>query len=229
MALIESGYENAPATRMLAIYCACCRKPLVDAKSVETGMGPVCRGKHGFNKADGVANWPAVVGILLAGRGLDGLVESATSGDLASREVLEDAVRETLPEFNVDALLKQDGREMANRVVHMIAVAGLGVGVAKHIEVLRALGFVKLATIMTKRAASIRITCEGETIRVEAPYSEEFNYALRSVPSRRWDKPSKKNVIAACDKPALFKALCKAFPGQTASGPKGLFVLRSAA
>jgi len=44
-----NSYENAPATVMLATSCACCSRPLVDAKSIETGMGPVCRRKHGFN------------------------------------------------------------------------------------------------------------------------------------------------------------------------------------
>jgi len=43
------GYENAPATKMLATHCACCGKDLLDAKSVEIGMGPVCRKKHGYN------------------------------------------------------------------------------------------------------------------------------------------------------------------------------------
>lgn len=43
------SYENAPATQMLATHCAVCSKPLVDAKSVEVGMGPECRRKHGFN------------------------------------------------------------------------------------------------------------------------------------------------------------------------------------
>lgn len=37
------SYENAPATRMLATHCAACARPLVDAVSVETGMGPDCR------------------------------------------------------------------------------------------------------------------------------------------------------------------------------------------
>lgn len=44
-----SNYENAPATHMLAVYCAACGRPLLDAKSVETGMGPDCRRKHGYN------------------------------------------------------------------------------------------------------------------------------------------------------------------------------------
>ncbi len=43
------SYENAPATLMLATHCAVCRRPLVDSVSVETGMGPDCRERHGFN------------------------------------------------------------------------------------------------------------------------------------------------------------------------------------
>jgi hypothetical protein len=46
-----SSYENAPATRMLATHCAYCRHPLLDAKSVEIGIGPDCRKKHGYNAA----------------------------------------------------------------------------------------------------------------------------------------------------------------------------------
>lgn len=46
-----SSYENAPATRLLASHCACCNRPLVDAKSVELGIGPDCRAKYGFDLA----------------------------------------------------------------------------------------------------------------------------------------------------------------------------------
>ena len=46
-----NGYENAPATRMVATYCAVCGRPLVDAKSVEMGIGPDCRRKYGFDLA----------------------------------------------------------------------------------------------------------------------------------------------------------------------------------
>jgi hypothetical protein len=44
-----SDYTDAPATAMLATCCACCGRPLVDAKSVETGVGPICRKKYGFD------------------------------------------------------------------------------------------------------------------------------------------------------------------------------------
>lgn len=37
------SYEDAPATKMLATHCAACGKDLVDAASVEAGLGPVCR------------------------------------------------------------------------------------------------------------------------------------------------------------------------------------------
>jgi hypothetical protein len=43
------SYENAPATRMVATHCAVCSRPLVDAKSVELGIGPTCREKYGFD------------------------------------------------------------------------------------------------------------------------------------------------------------------------------------
>lgn len=40
------SYENAPATKLLATACACCGRDLVDAVSVETGIGPECRKKY---------------------------------------------------------------------------------------------------------------------------------------------------------------------------------------
>lgn len=45
----RDGYEDAPATKMLATHCCVCSRPLLDALSVEVGMGPVCREKHGYN------------------------------------------------------------------------------------------------------------------------------------------------------------------------------------
>lgn len=43
------SYENAKATKMLATHCAVCGRPLLDSVSVELGIGPDCRKKHGFN------------------------------------------------------------------------------------------------------------------------------------------------------------------------------------
>jgi hypothetical protein len=41
-------YESAPGTKMLATRCICCGRPLLDAVSVEVGIGPVCRKKSGY-------------------------------------------------------------------------------------------------------------------------------------------------------------------------------------
>jgi len=42
-----STYEAAPATALVATHCALCGRPLVDAESVERGIGPVCADKYG--------------------------------------------------------------------------------------------------------------------------------------------------------------------------------------
>lgn len=51
---MSAGYENAPATRMLATHCAACGRPLVDSASVESGLGPDCRRKYGAKGLDDV-------------------------------------------------------------------------------------------------------------------------------------------------------------------------------
>lgn len=43
------GYEQATATKVMATHCACCGRPLLDAKSVEAGMGPTCRERYGWD------------------------------------------------------------------------------------------------------------------------------------------------------------------------------------
>jgi len=40
------GYEDAPATKMLATHCVFCGKELVDAVSVDNGYGPCCEKKY---------------------------------------------------------------------------------------------------------------------------------------------------------------------------------------
>jgi hypothetical protein len=40
------SYLSAPATKMLAVRCAVCCRALLDATSVEIGMGPDCRAQY---------------------------------------------------------------------------------------------------------------------------------------------------------------------------------------
>lgn len=51
------SYEDAPATELLATHCGCCNRPLVDAKSVQAGIGPECRKRHGYGETQSPANF----------------------------------------------------------------------------------------------------------------------------------------------------------------------------
>ena len=54
---MSSGYESAPATSLVATNCACCGHPLLDAVSVEAGVGPECRKRYGYGEAQAPADW----------------------------------------------------------------------------------------------------------------------------------------------------------------------------
>lgn len=44
------GYEQAPATRLVATRCGFCGRPLRDAESLKAGIGPVCRERIGYER-----------------------------------------------------------------------------------------------------------------------------------------------------------------------------------
>jgi hypothetical protein len=198
-------YENAPATKMIATHCACCGRPLVDAVSVETGMGPHCRKKHGFSQPDTIVEVTAAVTALAATLPADlyaDVVPSAGAADFT--------------------------RVAANRLVHRIACLGDDAPQAittfsAMVNALRELGFLKLAARITARWASIRIEEEAGELTLRTPFNEAFVPEARAIPGRRWVKPV--NVFPASSKPQLWAALRKCFAGRIASGPKGLFVI----
>lgn len=218
-----SDYENAPATKMLASHCACCARPLVDAVSVETGVGPDCRKTHGFASAQGEPDWDAVLretdGIvamaeLLGPKFAPGMATSDVRGVVAA---MEGAWR----------LGGLETRRVANLLVHRIACRQEGEDVLAMTNAVRALGFSKLADRIVARLASIRIERVGGRIVVRAPYSETSVAAFRAVPGRRFEKEGKdaRNVFPESSAKAVLAALRACFPGATAHGPKGLFVL----
>ncbi len=43
------SYEQAPQTKLVATHCCICGRDLVDAKSVESGIGPICEKKAGLS------------------------------------------------------------------------------------------------------------------------------------------------------------------------------------
>lgn len=202
------SYETSPSAVLVASNCACCGKVLSDAPSIETGMGPQCRKKHGYATPEGTAD---------------------PSAALAAIEPHKAALM--LPEGDMDA------RRLANILVHRIAVLQDGVVAAACVDGIRALGFETLGDRCAKRMTKIVVRVEesdvtGETtIVVKAPYSD--GGALRSLRGR-WDPTTKTTRIRVYRsmegaKAALLSALAADYPGAWVDGPAGLFLLPRAA
>jgi hypothetical protein len=189
------SYETAPATKMLATFCACCSLPLVDAVSVETGVGPDCRKKHGFAKPD-----------------------TEVPYDAACTLVAE------VPEGAEIVAGTSTVRELVNRLVYRIARDQSGAHVLTWTNAVRTLGYTKLAARIAKRLAAVEIEAEGDVYLVRARFSDVHLAAMRRVPGRRWDRENKCDRVPEASKAALLEALAKAHPGQVARGPKGLFM-----
>lgn len=196
------SYLASPAVALLASQCACCARDLVDATSIETGIGPVCREKHGYGTAEGPC-------------------------DMAAALV---AIGSTIPVDEVAAW--GDAHRAANALVYRIAVDQRGAAVEAWTRAIGLLGYTTLAEriavrLYGRRGAEDRVahrpTIEVRTIdgilAVTSPYSAEGVAALRGVPGRRWD--GQRNVFPASSLPALLWALRVGYAGHEATLPDG--------
>ena len=188
---------------MVATDCACCGQALQDAVSVELGIGPVCRKKHGFAAPDAgtVADWDTALAA----------VERMPAAE----------AQRVLDVVHGDA----DVRRVANVLVHLVAVHQGGPAVAHAVAALRALGFLKLADRIARHVAKIVVTVEGDTLAVASPYSDASTHEFRQVPGRRFDGATKRNVFPAHARAAVWKALRRCYAGQMGIGPAGLFMI----
>jgi hypothetical protein len=181
------SYETAPATLMLATRCACCSRPLCDAISVETGVGPECRRKHGFNDAQGAADWCAALVLL------DGFVSVA---DMHAAAMAGEG--------------EYDARAVVNLLVHRVAcrsTSRVDDSVIAITAAIRALGFVTLANkIVEHGAGKVEVHAAGDRLAVKTPYNQAFVSALKAARvGARWDGASKVWTVPA--DPSARKAL----------------------
>ena len=201
---MNTDYTMAPATTLLDMACACCSKPLLDADSIEAGVGPECRRKHGYTKAQGSADWMQAHTILMA----SSLWENAD-----------------LEHTFVNAQNTDDARRASNAFVHYIAAHQTGVDVLVAVNVVRLLGYTTLADRMVKRLATVRIEVVSGRLLLKAPYSDAAVMAFRTIPGRVWDKTTKQTSFPIEQKRSVFEALKSCFAGAIGFGPKGLFTL----
>jgi len=139
------SYEQAPATKMLASHCACCSRPLVDSGSVETGVGPKCRAKHGYGEAQKAANWEKVKAVLKSMSGLE------------------------------QYLANEDAHKLANVLIYNVAKMQRGEYVQVYTEAIGALGYTLVARRIVQRLNGIIVDREGKVLVVRGPYNANLN------------------------------------------------------
>lgn len=193
------NYETTRACRLVATRCSCCNRPLVDAKSVEFGIGPDCRSKYGF---DDVPTAPDFI--------------SAKCLTLNHAPDIDESVVEDWT----------NAREVCNFLVHRFAcdvVANSWVPLAIY-----ALGYVKLSEKLSERGGTVTVLpVEGYSslLSVKAPYNVDFNSRLYRVPGRFFDRASKTWRVPVSSKGHLWDAIRLTFPGLTLRSAKGLTLI----
>jgi hypothetical protein len=195
-------YLSAPATTMLATNCACCGKALLDAVSVETGVGPDCRRKHGYEEAQGPSDMSAAAFALI---------------DVWGDEVLEEWTE-----------TERTPRQIVNSLVHAVARLQTGPQIAPMIAAIAAMGFTTLAARIADRVGVVRIeVAEDGALVVRAPYNPDHVNRMRRVPGRKFIRETKGGFdrVPASSKRDLWAALRASFAGLVAFGPKGAFIL----
>lgn len=137
-----------------------------------------------------------------------------------------------------DGGISSQQQEAANKLTYHAAVqsqAGRVEEVRKIAQEIADLGLPVLAEkvaskfVNAERNVKVRIEMTGNEIRVVTPFrrgdKENFIAAWRAIPGRRFAAGA--NVVPASQKEAVWALLKEFFPGDYASGPKGLFRIPS--
>jgi len=193
------GYEQSIQCKLLATNCVCCGRPLVDAQSVELGIGPECR-KH--------ITWESDIDEderKIANEHIYNASIAATHG--AVQEVLDYA-----------ALIEHLGLASLAEKVRRRFVSFLEQAKRKPSITIREFTYKDKRTGVDVRAMSIK-----------TPYKRSqpasFTSAWRSIPGRWWDRKRRSNIvpITSSNKQAVWNLLKQFFPGLVGMGPKGAF------
>lgn len=189
------AFTSTTVETLVAERCACCARVLKDAQSVERGIGPDCFQKY-YDKCSGNADFRRSVGL-------------ATDCAMLDR---------------IAAMLnREDARGACNVILHAIACQWEHPDNMTRIELVRALGFDKLALRLEERLYGDRglvtVTPANDNmlaVRVEDLTREQFaafSAAMRAIPSRRWDTVTMTNRVAADDRLPLWRALRETLAG----------------
>ena len=190
----NQGYENAPATRLLATHCLICGRPLVDANSVSLGIGPECSGHVQVipNNARQQANkfiYDAAI--------------AAQTGNIQEVLKIAQLIRD---------LAQQDPTNEQAFISLGDKVATRFVSAEKNATIL----IIVAPDKYNKPALHV-------TTPYRRGDSEAFKNAWRQIPGRYWDFDNSINVIPLSQKRVLWDLLCQFFPGHFGKADGNLF------
>jgi hypothetical protein len=181
-----TGYENSPACRLIATHCCVCGRDLVDAVSVEAGIGPVCREKYGYNGAQLEPDWTAYYALV---------------GNLDDTRVTRHVPPSTLANIITHRIAANIAAPTVRRDI--LALSALGFSTLSE----------KLAERVSS-ALVLEIERRAPILILRTPYDVRLVDALRSVRGRRWDPGQKVNVFPLSSEGEVLRALRSVYPAE---------------
>lgn len=196
-------YTDSAAFKFNPTHCSACNRPLVDATSVQFGIGPICRKKYHYEDA-----YP---------------IDSGTSSSLVA--LLQNLSDTDVVDGVIKAVLEDDSRTAVNILNRAVAVWAREDEPEVHVAIaaMKMMGYDVLADKVATRLADIEISIEEGRILLNTPFDPDFLARIKAVEGRRWDKERKVWTVPVSQKAAAWEALQAAYEGCVAHGPKGMF------
>jgi len=180
------SYESAPATKLVATACCCCGRPLVDSVSVEAGVGPKCRERHGYGEAQGEPD--------------------AKAYQAAMCVPLQTTATQTIANYLTHRIAADPSAPSVSSSIAAIDALGFHRLAAKLAD--RAMGpLIEVDEDRDPRGSPILV--------VRTPFSEELLGALCRVPGRHWDEARRATTFPVSSAVALAATLRRMFPPTT--------------
>lgn len=196
---VANGYESAISTQLMATNCCICGRPLLDADSVGTGVGPICREKF----LPRVMSYDVDQGLLAHAVSMcPPALRKAIASDVeneAWRELVNKAI------WHASMAVSYTGPE-SKEVLAAVQQLTAAVGAERVAERLKK--FYVSAKIKVSQRADGRIGAR-------TPRNERFIEAVKKIPGRRWHgQPEFIWSVPANMVDQLIAALSAGFPGE---------------
>lgn len=188
------SYLNSPSIEIVATKCFLCNRPLLDANSVESGIGPICKKKIGYFDENSQDDYKYEnIGI----------------------SEIDNAVLEKLS--------INDCRGAVNSLINFcsrcIKDKELIIKIVKQID---NLGYKELSKKIFYYICDIIIEQDNDLLYISYPKDRRMDWVINKN-NGKWDSKLEKYIINKNNKKRIWGAFKKFFPGSFCIGPKGVF------